>query len=396
MRQIISILTCVILMASCTENFSPNIDYGTHTYVNDYSTLSKLLEDGLAKIRLSIDEQTGAIKVMDASITTTLLNGFSMVNTSIDEQTNTLKVAIDANTTALADLSGDIVAAIRALRTAVEAQGGKLITAVNDSGEVIAIAINGQNEVIGAMQIALVDAIKANTTTLFDIIKTGKNDVVAALGELGDDLIAAINADDQDLLEELKKANANIALLVEMQDGIRLVNKNEDDKYEKMYIDPDKWEALQANPTLKAIYQNLLISIHATKPEPKQWVCAAHVEEETESHEHSIWTFQEAASDGVLAAVDVVTINEYTSTVVQNISVWTKYRLTIDSGCAYPYVFSVRVTDAKGTNRQVVGTADGPTVVYNGQADYGVVTIYNYDSGTYVSETSAKVYSSNI
>ena len=384
MKKIFMILSCVILMVSCTENLSPNIDYGTQTYINDYSTLSKLLEEGLAKVKLSIDEQTGAIKVQESSINTTLLDGFSLIQSSIDSKMAAIVAA-----------STDIAAALETLKVVVEAQGGKIIMAINESGKILAIAINDQNDVIAALQVALVDAIKANTTTLFDIIKSGNADAVGALGKLGIDLIAAIQNDDQDLLNELKKANANIALLVEMQDAVRLVNKDADGKYEKMYIDPDKWTVIKANNVLETIYLDLLKPNFASQPDPTQYVCATQVEDESETHQHSVWEYQ-SSGDPKLLATGTVTLNEYTSTVVQNVCTWTKYKLTIDGVCAFPNVFSVKVTDAKGSNRQVVGTADGPTAVYNGQSDYGIITIWNYweATSTFVSETSAKVYSS--
>ena len=72
----------MLCTTSCTELFEPSVDYGDQTYINDYSALvsvindlnksiserfealNKLLDKNLADIKLSVDENTGAIKIL--------------------------------------------------------------------------------------------------------------------------------------------------------------------------------------------------------------------------------------------------------------------------------------------------------------------------------------------
>ena len=95
----------LLSISSCTESFEPNVDYGDRTYINDYTALvsavndlnknltdrfdalNTLLKNGMTAIQLSIDANTGTIKIFSeemkdnlSTINTTLFNGFSAIS----------------------------------------------------------------------------------------------------------------------------------------------------------------------------------------------------------------------------------------------------------------------------------------------------------------------------
>lgn len=190
---------------SCTEVFEPTVDYGDQTYINDYSALvsavndlnksiserfealNTLLNKNLVDIKLSIDANTGAIKVLEESmadglstINTTLLNGFSALSTQIDET------------------------------------GKQIVYAMNENGELLRLQIDETGKLISAqietsskeLKEALVTAINSQTTALeekFDalngLIKGGFADVTAKIGEVGDALELSIKGLDTTLGE---------------------------------------------------------------------------------------------------------------------------------------------------------------------------------------------------
>ena len=116
------LLAAMLSMTACTEVLEPNVDYGSNTYTNDYSSLVKavndlqksledrfdalntLLKAGMADIEIAIDENTGAIEVLEATtnsglakIDTTLVNGFDAISTSVDSAGNKVVTALDEN-----------------------------------------------------------------------------------------------------------------------------------------------------------------------------------------------------------------------------------------------------------------------------------------------------------
>ena len=116
------LLAAMLSMTACTEVLEPNVDYGSNTYTNDYSSLVKavndlqksledrfdalntLLKTGMADIEIAIDENTGAIEVLEATtnsglakIDTTLVNGFDAISTSVDSAGNKVVTALDEN-----------------------------------------------------------------------------------------------------------------------------------------------------------------------------------------------------------------------------------------------------------------------------------------------------------
>lgn len=124
-------------MTACTEVLEPNVDYGSNTYTNDYSALVKavndlqksledrfdalnsLLKAGLLDLKLSIDETTGKIEVLEA----TTKSGLSNIDTSLLEGFTAIADSIDSN-------------------------GDKVVTAMNENGDIIKVALNTQGKAI--------------------------------------------------------------------------------------------------------------------------------------------------------------------------------------------------------------------------------------------------------
>ena len=214
-KRIIPFLVAGMLSAtSCTELFEPSVDYGDQTYINDYSALvsavndlnktlgerfdalNKLLEKEMANIALSIDENTGAIKVMNSSLTeglgtinTTLFNGFNALNTTIDKN------------------------------------GDKIVYAMNDNGELLRLQIDSTGKLISA-------EIKASTAELVKVINSQTATLAEKLAALTTiteaglaDISVKIEGVDKTLKLELGNVNANLGTLnTTMLDGFTALN----------------------------------------------------------------------------------------------------------------------------------------------------------------------------
>lgn len=199
-KALIPFLVAGMLSAtSCTELFEPSVDYGNQTYINDYSALvsavndlnktlserfdalNSLLEKEMANIALSIDENTGAIKVMDSNlkeglgtINTTLFNGFSALNTTIDKN------------------------------------GDRIVYAMNQNGELLRLQLDSTGKLISA-------EIKASTTELVKVINSQTATVAEKLAALTTiteaglaDVSVKIDNVNNTLEVQLKDVNANL------------------------------------------------------------------------------------------------------------------------------------------------------------------------------------------
>jgi len=139
----IHLILCVLALCSgvisCNIKYEPQVSFGDKSYVNDYSALVKELAN-----------QTSAINArLDA------------LNKLLESQLGSIKISIDENTGAIKALSGqlsddmqDVIYAMlsgfNALSTVVEQTGGKIVYAINSSGEVIALHIDKNGSLISA------------------------------------------------------------------------------------------------------------------------------------------------------------------------------------------------------------------------------------------------------
>jgi uncharacterized protein (AIM24 family) len=184
------LMCCLLTLAACTEEFAPSVDYGERTYINDYQklvdavndlsmsldkrmeALNKLVESGLADIKISVDANTGDIHVLNATlhdrlsdissslstINVTLLDGFKSLNTVVQDNGNRIVYALNSNGDLIAlhlDKNGELISGT------IKAQVSELIKTLNDNN--------------GSLQ----DKLDALNT----VIETGMADVIVKMGE---------------------------------------------------------------------------------------------------------------------------------------------------------------------------------------------------------------------
>nr|WP_320039309.1 hypothetical protein [uncultured Bacteroides sp.] len=401
-------LVALLSITSCSETFEPSVDFGDRTYVNDYSKLVETLKEtlnnqtatlaeklnalnttmtnGFANVKLSIDAQTGEIKTgftnVDSklgTINTNILNGFTAVSGSINTQTNTLKISIDKvaenvdkNNTAIVNLSAQMASSLEALRAEVEKQGGKIVTAIDNQGNVIVTAIDKNSQVISTQYAGVAAAIANQTTTVKDAIAANAAQIAKAITD-GDQ--ATVNA--------LTAQNALLGKLINYSDGLTF-NGTPDysGKYTSINVTPELWKAAKSDSEIMNYLTNQMQSHGTPAPTPTQYCSSYRNLDESQIHDHSVWT---KISD----SNETVELSGYTSQdgvtlcTLTRVYMYTTYRLTISSSCAFPYIYYVKVTDAASTDR----------VLYNGGGitSFDVVFV-NYNNGYYCPNPTAKVY----
>ncbi len=211
-------LVATMSLTACTEVLEPNIDYGGNTYINDYTALVKavndlqksleerfealntLLQKGLAEIKLSIDENTGAIKIL----TSTTQSGLDKINTSL--------------------FNG-----FEALNTQIRATGNDIIFAMNENGELLRLKIDENGKLLEttllANNAALIKCINDNSNTLDErfaaltaAVKAGFTDVTASV----DKNTGAITLLDKNTNTSLDKINTSLV------NGFKAINEHLD------------------------------------------------------------------------------------------------------------------------------------------------------------------------
>jgi archaellum component FlaC len=178
----------LLSISSCTESFEPNVDYGDRTYINDYTALvsavndlnknltdrfdalNTLLKNGMTAIQLSIDANTGTIKIFSeemkdnlSTINTTLFNGFSAISAQISTTGDKIVYAVNEN--------GSL------LRIQIDSTGKLISTQIKTTGEELAQVINSSTT-------TLADKIEALAT----INKAGFANIEAKIGKVGEDI----------------------------------------------------------------------------------------------------------------------------------------------------------------------------------------------------------------
>lgn len=175
-------------LSSCSDTFEPNVDFGDKTYINDYtklvdaindlsktlderlSALNSIVEQGLYSIKVSVDENTGAITTQ----TTALKDGLGTLNTTLLEGFSALSTTINSN-------------------------GDKIVTAINANGELIALHLDKNGQLISAqIQASTADIVAAlkdlNTglsgklDALNNALSTGFANLTVKVGEIGTQL----------------------------------------------------------------------------------------------------------------------------------------------------------------------------------------------------------------
>ena len=151
------LFVAALSLSACTEVLEPNVDYGGNTFINDYSALvdavnnlnktlqerfdalNQLLKSNMVDIKLAIDSNTGAIKVLSEKteqglkdVNTSIFNGFTTLSGKIDEQGKSIVVAMNNN--------GEL------LRLQIDETGKLLSTSLLNSTDAIVKAINDQTK----------------------------------------------------------------------------------------------------------------------------------------------------------------------------------------------------------------------------------------------------------
>ena len=298
----------MLSMTACTEVLEPNVDYGSNTYTNDYSSLVKavndlqksledrfdalntLLKAGMADIEIAIDENTGAIEVLEATtnsglakIDTTLVNGFDAISTSVDsagnkvvtaldENGNLLRLTIDNNgkllNTALENLATMLenidksltsynasfntkISALNSLlSTGFTAIGKKIgdngtdiVTALSANGDIIKIAINEQGKAISTEIESLNDKLTNEDTGLLPALITVQGELKTAV----DGLTAQEKTNAEDIIKKLDELLSN--------EGVYVVD-NETTGKQDIYVTVETWTAMGAEE--KAAWSKLV------------------------------------------------------------------------------------------------------------------------------------------
>lgn len=169
------LFVAALSLSACTEVLEPNVDYGGNTFINDYSALvdavnnlnktlqerfdalNQLLKGNMVDIKLAIDSNTGAIKVLSEKteqglkdVNTSIFNGFTTLSGKIDEQGKSIVVAMNNN--------GEL------LRLQIDETGKLLSTSLLNSTDAIVKAINDQTKSLEE-RFAILDAsLKAGFT----------------------------------------------------------------------------------------------------------------------------------------------------------------------------------------------------------------------------------------
>lgn len=209
------LFVAALSLSACTEVLEPNVDYGGNTFINDYSALvdavnnlnktlqerfdalNQLLKGNMVDIKLAIDSNTGAIKVLSEKteqglkdVNTSIFNGFTTLSGKIDEQGKSIVVAMNNN--------GEL------LRLQIDETGKLLSTSLLNSTDAIVKAINDLTKSLEE-RFAILDA----------SLKAGFTDVKVSV----DKNTGAITLLDKNTNASLEKINGSLT------DGFKLLKE---------------------------------------------------------------------------------------------------------------------------------------------------------------------------
>ena len=152
------LLSILIGMTACTENYQSSIDFGDNTYINDYSELAKAIND-LSK---SLDERLNALNQL---LETNLVS----IKVSIDAQTNAITTQTTTIKQGADQINTTLLEGFTAIKTAIDSQGDKIITAVNENGELIALHLDQNGTLISAELKATKESLMACIDAINDL-----------------------------------------------------------------------------------------------------------------------------------------------------------------------------------------------------------------------------------
>ncbi len=269
------LFVAALSLSACTEVLEPNVDYGGNTFINDYSSLveavnnlnktlqdrfdalNTLLDKNLASIKVAIDENTGAITVLEQ----TTKEGLNNINTSIFDGFKLLSEQVDAQGTAIVyamNQNGEM------LRLQIDSTGKLISTQIQNSTTALVNAINDQTKTLEERFAALDATIKAgllevqlsidkNTgaITLLDkntqaslatidaSLTKGFTAIKQSIDEQGNAIVSAINTQGKLLVAQIKSTGEIITAQIkgsveELIETLNANNKTLTDKIEAL------------------------------------------------------------------------------------------------------------------------------------------------------------------
>lgn len=324
-----------------------------------------------------------------------LLSGITTLRASVDTQTSTLKIALDDVKSEVIQLSTDQAAALQALQNEVVVQGGRLEYAILNDETVVVNAIDAMGNLLKSELVSINQTLTAQTTSLLQALATNTaaaNAIATAVGLTTSEvqnLIQAINTNDAAALAELQRHHALLTDILGYSDGI-IFNGAPDanQQYASINVTTSVWHDALNEPKIMAIINNLLAPQGAPTPTPTQYVSSSMNYSETYIHEHSIWT-RVQDNNVVTALSGSVTTNDVTMITVKRVYETSVFKVQISDYCAYPHIYSIKVTDAQYTDHEQYHDTGSGSNVNNPVS----VTFINYYNETYCPNPTVKVYS---
>ena len=346
----------------------------------DLSTVEQSIQTLIAKVTQSAQS---------------LLSGITTLRASVDTQTSTLKIALDEVKSAVIQLSTDQAAALQTLQNDVVAQGGRLEYAILNDETVVVNAIDAMGNLLKSQLVAIDQTLTAQTTSLLQALATNTtaaNAIATAVGLTTSEvqnLIQAINTNDAAALAELQRHHALLTNILGYSDGI-VFNGAPDanQQYASINVTTSVWHDALNEPKIMAIINNLLAPQGAPTPTPTQYVSSSRDYSEDNIHKHSVWT-RVADSNVVTALSGSVTTNDVTMITVKRVYKTSVFNVQIKDVCAYPHIYSIKVTDAQYTDHEQYSDSGSGSNVNTPVS----VTFVNYYNEIYCPNPTVKVYS---
>ena len=214
------LLAAMLSMTACTEVLEPNVDYGSNTYINDYSALVKAVND----LQKSLEERFAALNSL-------LQSGMADIKLSIDENTGKISVLEATTKTGLANIDATLLDGFTAIAESIASNGDKIVTAINTNGDFIKVAINDQGKAISTEVKSLSEILNSTESGLPALVK--------AQGELKtaiEGLTTQEKTNAENLIKKLDELLNNEGIYVVEQDGKTDV-----------YVEKAKWTTMSAD-----------------------------------------------------------------------------------------------------------------------------------------------------
>ncbi|WP_455664079.1 hypothetical protein [Phocaeicola sp.] len=412
-----------------------------------FDALNQLLDKNMADIKLAIDANTGAIQIVEgsmegglASINAALFNGFSALSKQLDETGKQLVYAINENGELLRleiDKTGKLISA------QIKESADALVAVIDDQTTTLAIKFNALNSlikkgfadvtvIIGKVGEQLHLDIKDVNTSLGTINTTlgngftylgGKIEangvtIAKAINEKGEVLKVAIGENGKVIsaeIEDFKDAYVGaekdkLTWIAEISNAIKSLEATQDENAETLiekleailkdngiygvndkniYMSPEMFGLIESAGEESAVYQKYL-SLITGITEPAINFTQYIPDGGTHDHPGS-FVLAIISTETVLAISNIM--NNYAAAngkqVVELVKVPKDITYTCSiptsANCTYPYIYSIKVTDAKGQERVEWENNTAVKTVSN-------IKLYPYYEGKYCATIDTYAY----